>query len=420
MKKFFSLVAAVLFAGSMFAATESVDFTDQGYTNQQAVASYEGTAFSVTFDKGSNSNAPKYFTNGTALRCYGGNTITVSSNSADDLLKVTFTFGSGDGANAITSDVGDYENGVWTGAAKTVVFTIGGTSGHRRLAGLEVETGSSSVPAITAKNIDFGNQIISTEEDEFVLDTTLEVSGTNLSSAILAAGSEHVTVNGTLTAEGGTLNLHIVAAAGDFSEVITLTSGETVKEVTVSGKVTQVVVAPGIPAEMTANGDTKSYDASVNGVAGVKAGTGTVDGSFTVTVPAGAIKLNFFAVAWNNAAGDIAISAPEGVTLSAEELTLQADAGISGSSNDYILQNLEPADCLFSIELEGVEAATDITFASGTARRFVIWGAAYELPDPTAIDNTNAELNAVKVLRDGQLLIIKGEKTYNAQGVVVK
>lgn len=425
MKKFFSLVAAVLFAGSMFAATESVDFTDQGYTNQQAVASYEGTAFSVTFDKGSNSNAPKYYTSGTALRCYGGNTITVSSNNADDLLKVTFTFGSGEGTNAITSDVGDYENGVWTGAAKTVVFTIGGTSGHRRLAGLEVETGSSSVPAITAKNIDFGNQIISTEEDEFVLDTTLEVSGTNLSSAILAAGSEHVTVNGTLTAEGGTLNLHIVAAAGDFSEVITLTSGETVKEVTVSGKVTQVVVAPGIPAEMTANGDTKSYEASVNGVAGVKAGTSSADGSFTVTVPAGAIKLNFFAVAWNNAAGDIAISAPEGVTLSieaveVEKLDLLADAGISGSSNDYILQNLDPADCLFSIDLDGVEAATDITFASGTARRFVIWGAAYELPDPTAIDNTNAELNAVKVLRDGQLLIIKGEKTYNAQGVVVK
>ena len=38
----------------------------------------------------------------------------------------------------------------------------------------------------------------------------------------------------------------------------------------------------------------------------------------------------------------------------------------------------------------------------------------------TGIDNTAVEVKAVKVLRDGQLLIIKGEKTFNAQGQLVK
>jgi len=36
----------------------------------------------------------------------------------------------------------------------------------------------------------------------------------------------------------------------------------------------------------------------------------------------------------------------------------------------------------------------------------------------TTIDNTNAEATAVKVLRDGQLLIIKGDKTYNVVGQI--
>ena len=38
----------------------------------------------------------------------------------------------------------------------------------------------------------------------------------------------------------------------------------------------------------------------------------------------------------------------------------------------------------------------------------------------TALDNTEAGETAVKVMQNGQLLIIKNGKTYNAQGAVVK
>ena len=40
--------------------------------------------------------------------------------------------------------------------------------------------------------------------------------------------------------------------------------------------------------------------------------------------------------------------------------------------------------------------------------------------DPTAIDNTNDEVKAVKIIRDGQLFIQKKGVLYNAQGAVVK
>ena len=38
----------------------------------------------------------------------------------------------------------------------------------------------------------------------------------------------------------------------------------------------------------------------------------------------------------------------------------------------------------------------------------------------TALDNTEAEAKAVKVVREGQLLILKNGVLYNAQGAVVK
>ncbi|MEE0950743.1 MAG: InlB B-repeat-containing protein [Paludibacteraceae bacterium] len=117
---------------------ENVVFSAQGYTNQQEVSSYDGTNFSVAFDKGSNSNTPKYYTSGTAIRIYGGGYFTVSSETT--ITKIVLGFGSSDGSNAITTDVNTYSNGTWTGSANSVKFTIGGSSGNRRLSSLTVTT----------------------------------------------------------------------------------------------------------------------------------------------------------------------------------------------------------------------------------------------------------------------------------------
>jgi len=121
---------------------ESVDFSAQGYENQQAIESYSGTNFTVTFDKGTNSNAPKYYTSGTAIRCYGANSFTVAS--AKTIVKIVITFGSGDGSNEITAAPGTFATDTWTGSANSVVFTIGGTSGQRRIKAIEVTFGEET------------------------------------------------------------------------------------------------------------------------------------------------------------------------------------------------------------------------------------------------------------------------------------
>ncbi len=117
------------------------DFTAQGYTNAQAVTELTVGNYKVTFTKGTNRNAPKYYTSGTAIRCYGGNTFTISgTSSGTSIVKIEITFGSSDGTNEITCDSGEYvaDTGTWTGSADSVTFTVGGTTGNRRIAKIVV------------------------------------------------------------------------------------------------------------------------------------------------------------------------------------------------------------------------------------------------------------------------------------------
>ena len=127
-------------------ANPSIDFTAQGYADGTtiSIATIDNNV-SVSFNKGSNSNSPKYYTSGTAIRCYGGNYFTVSTANGA-ISKIVLTFGSSDGSNTITTNVGSYSNGTWTGDASSVKFTIGGSSGNRRLAGIAVTYSYQSSP----------------------------------------------------------------------------------------------------------------------------------------------------------------------------------------------------------------------------------------------------------------------------------
>ena len=116
---------------------ETVTFSAEGYGNGDAVETVTKNYFTVVFDKGTNNNAPKYYSTGTAVRAYGGNTFTVSS-STKHIGKIELTFGSDDGSNAITTDIDTYSAGTWTGLAQSVTFTIGGTTGNRRISAIKV------------------------------------------------------------------------------------------------------------------------------------------------------------------------------------------------------------------------------------------------------------------------------------------
>ena len=116
--------------------TETIDFSTLGYSNGQTIEAVNGTDFSVSFNKGTSSNSPAYYTSGTAIRVYGGGYFTVSSSKT--ISKIEITFGSSDGSNTITTDCGTYENGTWTGGSTSVKFSVGGSSGNRRIKAIAV------------------------------------------------------------------------------------------------------------------------------------------------------------------------------------------------------------------------------------------------------------------------------------------
>ena len=125
----------------------SIDFSEQGYENAQDM---DGVIIdidenvTVVFNKASGSTSPKYYNSGTAIRAYGGNNFIVSSTGT--ISSITLTFGSSDGSNVITTEVGTFESPTWTGSESEVTFTIGGTSGNRRIKAIDVVYSSGGAP----------------------------------------------------------------------------------------------------------------------------------------------------------------------------------------------------------------------------------------------------------------------------------
>ncbi len=118
--------------------TVTVDLTARGYANAEEVTEVVSGDVTLTFDKGTNSNTPKWYNSGAAVRIYGGGTLTISAGEGKVITSVIITFGTSDGSNEITVNAGELNDGEWSGRTEELVLTVGGTSGNRRFAAIEV------------------------------------------------------------------------------------------------------------------------------------------------------------------------------------------------------------------------------------------------------------------------------------------
>jgi endonuclease I len=127
--------------GTAVPVTQTINMKAQGYGNGDAVTTVTQEDVTITFGKGTaGSNVPKYYNTGEAVRCYPGNTMTVSAQA---MTQIYLTFGSGDGTNPITVDTGTLSGSTWTGNADNVTFTVGGSSSNRRFAEVQVTMNGS-------------------------------------------------------------------------------------------------------------------------------------------------------------------------------------------------------------------------------------------------------------------------------------
>ena len=218
---------------------ETIDFSKQGYANAYEVASYAGQYCNITFSKGTNTNAPKYYTSGTAVRCYGGNTITIASENLK-IKKVVFTFGSDDGSNTITANTGSFATDTWTGSANSVKFTIGGSTGNRRIQKIVI-TYDEPDPAIIASNpanIDYNTTTATISYELLVLTGTVTATtdaewitaiDCNTEGEVILTLTENATytartANVTLSKEGAEDKVVTVTQNGKPKPTLTLTN----------------------------------------------------------------------------------------------------------------------------------------------------------------------------------------------------
>ena len=126
-----------------------------GYENGVAVSEIKQDNFEITLSKGTNANnAPKYYTFGSAIRFYSGNTFTIKG--AYKIVSVKLVFASDD-KNSITCDKGSFNEatGLWSNASSVdnLTFTIGGSSGHRKIAEIHIKYDPTTPTAKELLNI---------------------------------------------------------------------------------------------------------------------------------------------------------------------------------------------------------------------------------------------------------------------------
>lgn len=221
--------------GAAWGAKETVTFKEKGYSNQESTTNVFCTNFNLAFDKGTGSTVPAYYDTGTAIRVYGGGTMTISSPYI--INKVVLVFGSGEKSNKITTNVGTYSEGTWIGNAQEVVFTVGGSSGHRRIASVTV---TYSIPIATINGIS-PTEIPQLDpvtsfptQGEFTLDATFAngVTSADYTIAYTSSNENILKVDGydpghfSTTPNGG--------AVGPVDLTVTITPKDTITYVTAS------------------------------------------------------------------------------------------------------------------------------------------------------------------------------------------
>lgn len=103
-----------------------------------------------------------------------------------------------------------------------------------------------------------------------------------------------------------------------------------------------------------------------------------------------------------------------------------ADLSISSWDAEWASKSFMPSDVLWesSAATEPVKPFVSLGFianpGAATAATFAIRNIVLTVEGETAIPNTQVEGKTVKVIRDGQVLILRGGKTFNALGAEMK
>ena len=228
MKKILLSILCLFSIIAIHAEEVTFDFTAQGYANAQVIENVTiDSNITALFDKGTNSNTCKYYNTGTAVRVYGGGTMTLTAAEGCTINSVSFVTNSYNPVHeASTVSAGTLTIESKTAAtisnieANTVTFTQGGTSGHVRIQKMTI-TYTTAATNVIAK------PTVSVAAGTIYNPTTVELNG---------EGTIYYTIDGTEPTTASTV----------YSEAIAINKwGETttIKAIAANGNETSEVAS---------------------------------------------------------------------------------------------------------------------------------------------------------------------------------
>ncbi|MBQ9468229.1 MAG: hypothetical protein IJU52_04405 [Clostridia bacterium] len=212
---------------------------DLGYANAEEVQTITAdSVVTITYDKANGTNAPKYYTTGTAIRAYSGNTITISGTKK--ITKIVLNFAGTGYTGSMTLDGYSCDSvvGTWTGNADSVTFTVGTT--QARIVSFEITYGDEdanqggTTPTVTdAEKVQAEYDALNVVIEN---GTVLPSVGTTYADVAItwASDNEMVTLTGGVVAINNTLTF----TDSDVTVTVTaaLSIGETVQNKTFTVK----------------------------------------------------------------------------------------------------------------------------------------------------------------------------------------
>ncbi len=135
MKKISLFLMALFVAVSAISATETIDFSAQGYVDKSEIeTAYDGVDVKITFGIGTYTSLPKYYNTGTAVRFYKGNEMTITAKNSHKIKGLAFVWGvydnyvvPTDGMLSVDAGSYDFTNSTWTDANGVTELTIKNT-----------------------------------------------------------------------------------------------------------------------------------------------------------------------------------------------------------------------------------------------------------------------------------------------------
>ena len=144
---------------------------------------------------------------------------------------------------------------------------------------------------------------------------------------------------------------------------------------------------------------TNGSECTVNEKSGIKVGTSKAGGDMSITVGSGAETLHLYAAAWKGV-NNLSLNF-SGATTNPTSIALSPDDGISNNT-PFTLSGSED-NFKFDISLSNITSETTISIASSAAKRFVVWGATYEVggsgqgEQPTSVESVALDKASAKI-----------------------